>query len=64
MIKEIMLYDILQMNASDEDKKKIRNGKIEFEMTAGKNTEWEEPYLDRWLMHDKKDKLAGTCTAA
>ena len=40
MIKEIMLYDILQMNASDEYKKKIRNGKIEFEMTAGKNTEW------------------------
>lgn len=61
MIKEIMLYDILQMNASDEDKKKIRNGKIEFEMTARKNTEWEEPYLDRWLKHDKKDKLAGNC---
>lgn len=50
---ELYLNDIL--NLTDQE---IKNSKIEFNMQAGSGG---QPFLDKWLKHDQKDKEDGTC---
>lgn len=50
---QLMLNDLLHFSAEE-----IKNSKIELNMTAGRGG---ESYLNRWLGHDEKAKLSGTC---